>query len=119
MFVYYVNIPLNLAGIEEFESYAEEMPNVYTVELTEAEYKILRKPKGLFSLFDQSLGTIIDVCEEERIEKEQLDQAIKLTEELMKKTKDDLEIRAIEKIMQSLEVAYQAQTFWEIDIYLE
>ena len=43
MFVYYLNVPQNMAGIEEFESYDEEMPNVKTFELTQEEYDILKE----------------------------------------------------------------------------
>ena len=34
MFVYYINVPLNEKGIEEFETYDEEMVNVKIFELT-------------------------------------------------------------------------------------
>ena len=65
MFLYYMNVPLNEMGINEFESYDEEMRNVRTFELTQEEYEALRQPKGLFERFDEKFGTIIDVCEEE------------------------------------------------------
>ena len=119
MFIYYVNVPLNDSGIEEFESCAEEMPNVYTEELSEEEYKVLRKPNGLFQLFDQTFGIIIDVCEEERIEKNQVEKAIELAENRLKKIKNPIEISAINKMLQALIVARESETFCEIDIYLE
>lgn len=119
MFVYYLNIPLNQTGVEEFESYDDEMPNVHTVELSASEYQLLRRSNGLFSMFDQEFGIFIDVCEEERIELSQLDQAIEMTEKKMKKSRDELETEAINKVLQSLQVAKESATFWEIDIYLE
>lgn len=84
MFVYNMNVPLNEAGILEFESYNEEMANVSTFELKEEEYDQLRRKGGLFEQFDYRLNTIIDVCEEERIDYNQIPEAILLTESYMK-----------------------------------
>ena len=119
MFVYYMNVPLNKIGIEEFEGYDEEMSNVKTFELTQEEYDILRQPKGLFQEFDERFGTIIDVCEEERIVNENLKEALQSANKMLKKQKKDIAEKAIKKVIDSLECAIQAGTFWEIDIYLE
>lgn len=119
MFVYYMNVPQNITGIEEFESFDEEMPNVKTFELTQEEYEILRQPKGLFQSFDEKFGTIIDVCEEERIDSDDLEEALQLSNTMLIKQKNDLAIKAIGKVIDSLESAIEAGTFWEIDIYLE
>lgn len=81
MFVYYMNVPLNEAGINEFDTYDEEMQNVRTFELTQDEYDFLRQPNGLFDKFDEKFGIIIDVCEEERIENENLVEALHLAKE--------------------------------------
>lgn len=35
MFLYYINVPLNRLGIQEFENYQEGMPNVRTFKLSE------------------------------------------------------------------------------------
>ena len=119
MFVYYMNVPLNKIGIEEFEGYDEEMTNVKTFELTQEEYDILRQPKGLFQEFDERFGTIIDVCEEERIVNENLKEALQSANKMLNKQKNDIAEKAIKKVIDSLECAIQAGTFWEIDIYLE
>ena len=119
MFVYYINVPLNEAGIEEFETYSEEMPNVKTFELTQEEYEVLRQPKSLFQIFDEKFGTIIDVCEEERIEEANLAEALQLAIKLVEKHSDALIVRATQKVIDSLKCAIDAETFWEIDIYLE
>ncbi len=119
MFVYYMNVPLNKTGVEEFEGYDEEMPNVKTFELTQEEYDVLRQPKGLFHVFDDKFGTIIDVCEEERIDNENLNEALQYANKMLSKKKDDITDKAIKKVIDSLECAIKAGTFWEIDIYLE
>lgn len=119
MFVYYINVPLNEEGIKEFETYDEKMLNVKTFELTQAEYETLRQPNGLFQKFDEKFGTIIDVCEEERIEKTNLSEALQYVNKLLAKHKNELTDNALEKVAESLNCAINAGTFWEIDIYLE
>ncbi len=117
MFVYFINVPMNEKGIEEFESYDEIMSNVKTFELTEGEYMALRVKGGLFAKFDKKFGTIIDVCEEERIDYEDIETAVDITNN--HKPKNEIERGAIEVIKESLGLALNAHTFWEIDIYLE
>lgn len=119
MFVYYMNVPLNKDGIEEFERYDEKMPNVKTFELTQEEYEALRQPKGLFQIFDEKLGTIIDVCEEERIDNDNLREALQLANKMYNKNKNLIIGKSVKKVIDSLECAINAGTFWEIDIYLE
>nr|WP_027871452.1 hypothetical protein [[Eubacterium] cellulosolvens] len=117
MFVYYINVPLNIKGMREFEAYEDEMPNVKTFELTQEEYEYLRKTQGLFSEFDEKFGTIIDVCEEERISFDDLPEALCIAKEHLKKSKTGK--CAIEKVIESLECAIESRSFWEIDIYLD
>ncbi len=119
MFVYYLNVPINDSGISEFEGCSEEMPNVRTFELTEDEYLFLRKPNGLFQKFDSEFGTIIDVCEEERLDFVNLLKAIEYTEKAIKKAKQEVKISALSKVKDSLKLAKESGTFWEIDIYVE
>ncbi len=119
MFVYYLNVPINDSGISEFEGYSEEMPNVRTFELTEKEYLFLKRPNGLFQKFDTEFGTIIDVCEEERLAFENLPKAIEYTEKAIKKASQEIEISALSKVKDSLTLAKESGTFWEIDIYVE
>ncbi len=117
MFVYFINVPLNKDGMNEFELYEDEMPNVKTFELTEEDYNVLRKPNGLFSKIDGEVGTIIDICEEERIEIENIPKAIAIVKKY--KSKDENEKNACKIVLESLQLAYESQTFWEIDIYLK
>ncbi len=117
MFAHYINVPMNEKGIEEFESYAEEMANVKTFELTEKEYTSLRSGKdSIFSKFDEKLGTIIDACEEERIDLDKLSEAYELVSK--HKPKTDTEKTALSKVRESVKLAIDSKTFWEIDIFL-
>ena len=117
MIIYNINVPQNDMGIIEIDEFDEEMYNVKTFELTEDEYLFLRKPGGLFSKFDKTFGTIIDVCEEERIPLEQLPEALELTDKEFK-NKSDVGVRALTKVRKSIISAIDAKTFWEIDIFL-
>lgn len=119
MFVYYLNVPLNKRGIEEFDSYDEKMINVKTIELSAEEYSSLRAKGGLFDRFDSEFGTLIDVCEEERIANEQLPMAISLTEKKIKKVTTGSEQTGCQKVLEALKTAIDSETFLEIDIYLE
>lgn len=119
MFVYYMNIPLNETGINELEEYDEDLQNVKTFELTQEEYEVLRKPKGLFGKFDEKFGTIIDVCEEERIDNCNLAEALMYANKFLEKHVNEVSDNGLKKVINSLECAIQAGTFWEIDIYLE
>ncbi len=116
MFVYYMNVPVNEKGIEEFESYDEEMANVKTFELTKKEYLSLRTGKDcLFNKIDEKFGTIIDECEEERIEFDNLAEAYELVSSHIPKT--ETEKTACAKVSESLKFAIDSKTFWEIDIF--
>ncbi len=118
MFVYYVNVPLNNKGIEEFENYDAKMSNVQTFELTQEEYYVLRVgEKSLFSILEKRIGIIIDQGEEERIDFENLAEAYNIVKK--RKARSDTEKLALGKIKESLEMALKSKTFWEIDIFLE
>ena len=119
MFVYYINVPLNAAGIKEFENYDDEMQNVKTYELTKDEYDSLRASGKLFQKFDEAFGIIIDVCEEERILNEDLSRAIEICEKFLKKNLTKDELMGTKKIIDALQLAFDSGTFCEIDIYLE
>jgi hypothetical protein len=120
MFAYYINVPLNENGIAELESYDKDMKNVRTFELTESEYECLRKKNGVFEQFDSKFGTIIDVCEEERIDISNIDSALEISRVFKSKGRKNSEnSAAYTKLIESLETAKCAGTFWEIDIYLE
>ncbi len=117
MFVYYINVPTNEEGIKEFENYDEDMSNVKTFELTEDEYISLRAGEdALFGKFDEKLGTIIDVCEEERIDFDKLLEASDLISN--HKSKTEIEKTALLKVSESIKLAIDSKTFWEIDVFL-
>ncbi len=106
MFVYYINVPLNKNGIEEFEHCEEEMPNVKTFELTKEEYEVLRQPKSLFQRFDEKFGIIIDICEEERIDNDNLSDALKIVNTMLAKHKSEVADKALRKVADSIKEAW-------------
>ena len=116
--MYYMNVPLNNKGIKEFDNYDDSMPNVRTFELTKNEFMSLWKTGSLFDVFDKKFDIIIDHSEEERIELENLSEAITVTKNFLKKAKDPIEKAASQKVLESLELALKSKTFWEIDIFL-
>lgn len=120
MFVYYINTPLNLKGCNELERCYEEMPNVYTEELTEEEYMKLRFSKdALFDEFDKKFDFFIDVCEEEQIQSAQVNEAIQIVLRKKERTTDLVERSGLEKIFRVLEKAIKAGYFVEFDFHLD
>lgn len=117
MYIYEINIPMHNTGLPNSESYEEEMSDAKSFGLTENEYHFLRSPKGLFDLFDSKYGTIIDEGEEDRIEKINLEEALKDTKSFINKNINDIEYSALTKVISSLELAIHVGSFWEIDIY--
>ncbi len=106
-------------GPKDSESYEEEMSDAKTFELTEPEYNYLRCGNGcLFGIFDAKYGTIIDKGEEERIEREYLNSALLDAKDFPLDKNDLITVSAIQKIISSLELAINANSFWEIDSYI-
>ena len=118
MFLYYINVPLNRLGIQEFENYQEGMPNVRTFKLSELEYNQLRKQNGLFDKFHKAFGIIIARCEDERLNLEDIPRAIRIAENQLKKAADEAEVYGCQTILYSLRTALEAQTFWDINVSL-
>ena len=119
MYAYYMNVPLNEKGIWELENYDEKAENVQTFELNEEQFIALRKRNSLFDEIDKAFGTIIDMCEEEVIENCQLDEAISIVTNFMKKHKGNkVEEDACNIVLESLLKAKEAGTYWEIDIFI-
>lgn len=118
MFAYFINIPTNEKGIHELESFDPDMANVRSFELYEEDYLFLINKNGLFSTFNDKLGTLIDECEEEIINMDQINEAIDITNLFIKKTDIPYEKSLYNKILRSLEIAKSSNTFWEIDIFL-
>ena len=46
MFVYYINVPINEKGVEELDTYDEEMKNVKTFELVLCQDLVQIKMRG-------------------------------------------------------------------------
>lgn len=118
MFKYYINVPMNEDGLEEFESFAEETPNVYSVELTKDEYAVLSSANGLFKEYYKAFGIIIDVCEEEDIDIDEIDQAIEITKQYLTKVKNATEKSGVEKVMKALKMGKEAGYYVEFNFFL-
>lgn len=118
MFKYYINVPMNEKGLEEFETFAEDTPNVYSVELTKDEYVVLSAANGLFKEYYKAFGIIIDVCEEEDIDIDEIDQAIEITKQYLTKAKNAAEKSGVEKVMQALEMGKEAGYYVEFNFFL-
>lgn len=120
MFVYYINAPLNIKGLDELEGGYEEMPDVYTEELTDEEYMKLRVSRhSLFDELDKKFDILIDVCEEERILHSQLKEAMQIVSKKKEKTTDLVERSGLEKVFRVLEKALVAGYFVEFDFHLD
>lgn len=96
---------------EAADGYAEEV-KVFT--LSQEEYDELRRDGGLFDLFDDTFGTIIDDCEEDRLSSDQVIQAVELTKSFLKADYSNRTSGAA-KVLESLVYAEQRGVFWEID----
>ncbi len=116
-YVYYMNVPRNEKGMDEIEYLDETMANVETFELTEEEFESLFFGKdSLFTKFDKSFGTIINYCEEDEIKPEDIADAYEMA--CKHKAKSEIEKKALNKVIDSLKLAKDSKTFWEIEIYL-
>ncbi len=118
MFVYNINVPLNDEGVKELEDMYSEMPNVKLFDLSFEEYSFLRKSNGLFCKFNKAFGCLIDACEEEIIEYSNLEKALEIVKVERKKTSNREEMSALDKIENSLRLALESNTLWEIEIFL-
>lgn len=119
MYLFCMNVPMNQAGIEEYENYEEDMKNVKTFELSENEFNIANKKGGLFKKFNEAFGIIIDYSEEERIEREDLNEAILIAEKEKSHAESQDEITTMDKVIDSLRYAKECETFWEIEVFLK
>lgn len=120
MFAYYINTPLNAKGVYELENCYEEMPDVYTEELTDEEYmKLSLSECSLFEEFGKRFDVFIDVCEEERILNSQVQEAMQIVLRKKAKTTDSAEQSGLEKVLRVLEKALAAGSFVEFDFHLD
>lgn len=106
-------VPNQSETIERADGYAEELSDATTFELSDREYEDLRKEGGLLDRFDDAFGTIIDDFEEDRIESQDLPQAIEITISFLE-TWLSYGDSGAEKVLESLKYAEAKSTFWEI-----
>lgn len=112
-FTHSIVVPNDAAKVALADGYYEEIADVKEFALTQDEYDILRKNKGLFDVYDQNFGTIIDDCEEDRIEASDIYKAINLTEKFISKIRDEDEKSAATKVYMALQYAQEKGVFCE------
>ncbi len=114
-FTYIMNVPRDAEQVRNADGYFEEMSNVEPFELTKDEYDYLRVYNGMFDVFDEKFGTIIEECEEERIEAKDIGEALEVASEYAKKAKSEMELNAVNKVITALKVAKERGVFLEFD----
>lgn len=95
----YLNIPLNNDGIAEHESFNLEMKNIFTIELSEAEYTLLI---DIFYEMNKKFNIIIDIFEEEVLKNDNVADAIKLLSKHISESSNPDLIEAANKVMTAL-----------------
>ena len=117
-FRYEINVPQQ-KNVFPGASYEQEMTDTDMFLLTDAEYDFLRHNSGIFDSFDKSFGTIIDDCEEDRIEDHYIEEAIILVDDYCKKHEENKNHPAILKLYKALKLAYSRNVFLEFDNTIE
>lgn len=112
-FTHNIVVPNSAARVASADGYFEEIADVKEFMLTQDEYDILRKNKGLFDVYDRNFGTIIDDCEEDRIETSDIEKAIRLTRKFIAKMNDEAEKSAAIKVCEALQYAQEKGVFCE------
>ena len=69
--VYYISVPLNQDGIEEYDFGKENSPNIKVYEIVEKEFDKIHET-GIFDEINDSCELLIDVYESEEIKEENL-----------------------------------------------
>ena len=108
-----IYVPSVNDSFSKANSYYQELQNAEVFDLSQDEYNTLRKTGGLFDSYDSAFGTLIDDCEEDRIEEDQVSQAIRITTDYLSKATAN-EMPAVSKILDSLKLASKNGVFWEI-----
>ena len=112
-FTHKIVVPNTKETVDNTDGYFEELSDVKVFTLSQEEFDDLRKDGGLFDAVDEAFGTIIDDCEEDRIESIQVPQAISIVEEFFEKG-DSAVASGLQTVHQSLKYAEERGVFWEI-----
>lgn len=112
-FTHTILVPNSREQVEYADGYYDELSNVTEFSLSHEEYDNFRKEGSLFDDFDHAFGTIIDDCEEDRIESDRISEAIALVRKFMNQTGAD-SIAGAQTVLESLKYAEEKGAFWEI-----
>jgi len=110
-FTHRIIVPNVKEVVDNAVGYFDELSNVKTFDLSQEEFDDLRKEGGLFDAFDEAFGTIIDDCEEDRIESNEIPQAISVVENFIEEGTCG---SGVQIVWQSLKYAEERGVFWEI-----
>ena len=113
-FIYYILVPNDAQKVARANSYDEELEDTKRFDLSKDEFDILYRVNGYFDIIDNNCGTIIAAGEEERIEPEDMDKALKLTDDFLSKSTDEAEKAAVLKVREALQYAKDKGVFCEI-----
>ena len=109
---YYINVPLNEEAMKAYD-YMQEPDNMFSIELTEEEFQEL--DAGLFHDLNRELSVMIQFCEDERIETEQIEQALHIARIRLAVSTRAREKSGLEKVLQALQIAQRAKTYLAFD----
>ena len=101
----FLNVPLNDAGMLEYDNNDPEWNNVFTVELTHVEYHILWR---VFNDWNDKFDILIDIFEEETLNPENAQEAMVILERHIEKNSGNQDfLNAAEKLKSALEKAIE------------
>lgn len=102
----FLNVPLNKEGVEEHDSFYEEWRNVFTVELSEKEYSTL---SDIFDEWNQKFDIIIDIFEEETLENNNEEEAMRILNKYISNSSNAEFVAAANKLKIALQKAINVQ----------
>jgi len=100
--IYYIQVPLNSAGLNELEISDDEFANVSSFEFSVGEIEILI---GLFRMFNSAFNILIDEYENERLPAEYVSSALKITHDFLAKFDNNEAKIAINRVISALQLA--------------
>ncbi|MDM8313138.1 hypothetical protein [Clostridium cadaveris] len=101
--LYYISVPLNQDGIEEYDFGKEDSPNIKVYAIVEKEFDKIYET-GIFDKINDSCDLLIDVYESEEIKEENLKIALGIAKN-----------NNCEVLMQALELAIEKNTLVGLD----
>ena len=101
----FLNVPLNEKGIEEHDTFDPDMPNVFTVILSDDEYYAI--DNVVFTEWNKKFNIIIDIFEEETLEAEHTREAMEILDKHISESNDSQFLSAAGKLNEALAKAVE------------